>query len=212
MWQRPTTWLILAFVVVLLFAVRQLVPRREPVLPLTAPPPAYRAPMVFPVDPALGQRNAPVTIIVFSDFQCPFCAQAAPVLRAAVERHRTTVQLVWKDFPLPQHQQALAAAEAAQCAAGQEKFWQYHDALFDNQLRLGDELYPELANTLGLDAAKFNACRREHTARPLIDRNLEEAAAARVDSTPYLFVNGRAWAGAVTAEELDQMIALAAAR
>ncbi len=206
MWRRPTIWLLLAFVVVAFFAVRKLVPSAEPKLPLT-PPPTYHIPTIFPVDPTLGPADGRVVIIVFSDFQCPFCAQVAPVLRAAVEKHQGVVKLVWKDFPLPQHQAAVPAAEAAQCAAQQGKFWQYHDALFANQARLGDELYQELAGAAALDMIKFGACRREHASQPLITRNLEEAAAARVDSTPYLFINGQPWSGVVTAEELDQLIA-----
>lgn len=209
--RRPTTWLVLAFFVVVLLAVRELASRSPgAVLPAEQgtvqlqPPP--RSPQIFSVDPMLGVVGAPVTVVLFSDFACPFCAEVAPIVREAAARYGDKIRVVWKDLPSPRHPEAWAAAEAAECAAAQGKFWQYHDRLFADQANLGSELYDTLARELGLSAARFSACRVAHEPRALLERNRDEAAAAGVDATPYLFVNGRAWSGAFTTEELEQII------
>lgn len=203
MLRRPTTWLAAIAAIVVVLAVREISGRVMPALQPTAEVPVSRAPQVFAADPALGTSLAPVTVILFSDFECPYCAQVAPILRAAVTKYGGQLRLVWKDAPSPQHNQALMAAESAQCAGAQGKFWQYHDQLFASQPSLGEELYITLASSLGLDLVKFSVCRRQHEPYPIIGRNRDEAAVSGVDETPYLFVNNRRWGGAFTSEEFD---------
>ena len=110
-------------------------------------------------DPSLGRASAPVTVIEFSDFQCPFCQRVAPTLKQVRETYGDKVRIVWKDFPLTQiHPQAFKAGEAAHCAGEQGKFWEYHDRLFANQQPLQPDDLKKHAAELGLDAAAFNAC------------------------------------------------------
>lgn len=211
MWCRPTFWLTMIFLLVVSTAVVELGRRTVEQAPpqsqsLSTTSQIVRQPNLFPDDPTLGAAGAPVRLILFSDFECPFCAQVAPLLRTAVAAHLPQVHLVWKDFPLPQHAQAIAAAEAAQCAGAQGKFWEYHDLLFQSQDNLGEATYQTIATQLGLDIARFATCRARHERRPLIERNIQEGYAAGVNATPYLLVNGRAWSGIFTADELDGML------
>lgn len=216
MWRRPTVWLTLVFLFVVAAAVVELKSRLADETPPPSPTTASSSaalvqPTILPDDPVLGSPQAPVTIIVFSDFQCPFCAQVAPILRAALAANPGELRLVWKDFPLPQHAAAAAAAEAAQCAAAQGKFWEYHDRLFQAQASLGEATYRSMAGAVALNETSFAACRRNHERQPLVERNIKQGKAAGVAATPYLLVNGLPWSGAFTADELAQMIQVAGA-
>ena len=112
-------------------------------------------------DPFLGDKNAPVTIVSFEDFQCPFCKRAFDQTFPQLKKDYIDtgkVKYVYRDFPLSFHPQANAAAEAAECADDQGKFWDYHGAIFNNQNRLGRDLYIELAGQFNLDVDKFTQC------------------------------------------------------
>ena len=110
-------------------------------------------------DPTLGSASAPVTLIEFSDFQCPFCLRVAPTLKQIKAKYGDRVRIVWKDFPLTQiHPQAFKASEAAHCAGEQSKYWEYHDRLFANQQALQVSDLKRHATDLSLDAGKFNTC------------------------------------------------------
>lgn len=194
-----------ASAIVLVFAVREIGSHNSNTPQPTENSSAPRLPQVFAADPSLGPTTAPVTVILFSDFECPYCAQVAPILRAAIMKYGSQLRIVWKDSPSPQHKQALAAAEAAQCAGVQGRFWEYHDELFANQSKLADDFYVSLATQLGLDMAKFSTCRRLHETYSLIEKNQSEAAIAGVDETPYLFMNGYSWGGSFTVENFDKM-------
>jgi protein-disulfide isomerase len=114
---------------------------------------------VAATDPSVGSASAPITIVEFSDFQCPFCQRAAPTLKRVRDVYGDKVRVVWKDFPLTQiHPQAFKAGEAAHCAADQGKFWEYHDRLFANQQALQPDDLKKYATDLGLDGAKFAPC------------------------------------------------------
>jgi len=163
--------------------------------------------LTFPDDPIRGLRTTtPVTIIEFSDFECPYCMQLAPILKNIVEQSSNTIKLVWKDFPLSSHEQALVAAEAAQCAARQGKFWEYHDALFQNQSNLGSDLYIKIAADLGIAGTSYTNCLNKHEAKPLINRNIEEGNSISIDGTPYLVINGQVYNGAISMEEIGAFI------
>jgi protein-disulfide isomerase len=148
-------------------------------------------------DPALGSASAPITIVEFSDFQCPFCRSVAPTLKRVRETYGDTVRIVWKDYPLTQiHPEAFKAGEAAHCAGEQGKFWEYHDRLFGNQQALQVTDLKKYAADLGLDAAKFNACVDASKYGERVRAGVEQGTKLGVNSTPTIYINGRLLSGA----------------
>lgn len=158
-------------------------------------------------DPAFGSDAAPVSIVVFSDFQCPFCARVAPTLDRVREVYGSAVRVVWKDFPLTSiHPHAFTAAEASHCAAAQDGYWPYTARLFENQQA---QAVPDLiryAGELGLDRAKFAACLDSTIYRVRVRAGLEAGARLGVSATPTLFVNGRVVHGAQPFDTLAEVI------
>jgi protein-disulfide isomerase len=158
-------------------------------------------------DPSLGPASAPVTIIEFSDFQCPFCQRAVPTLKQVRAKYGDKVRLVWKDFPLTQiHPQAFKAAEAARCAADQGKFWEFHDQMFGNQQALQLDSLKKYAADMGLDAAKFNECLDSSKYAETVRTGVAAGQKLGVNSTPTLYINGRALQGAQPFETFEAMI------
>ena len=156
-------------------------------------------------DPA-SHPTALIDIVEYSDFQCPYCRELAPTLSRVLAKYGSLVRLVWKDYPLPIHAFAKEAAEAARCAAEQEKFWQYHDVLFDRQKEFASAAFLEFARQLDLDMAAFESCVRSKKYAVRIAAAGEEAQQLGITSTPTLFVNGRRVTGAVAFEILDRTL------
>jgi protein-disulfide isomerase len=162
---------------------------------------------VAPDDPSLGTASAPVTVVEFSDFQCPFCLRVAPTLKRLREAYGDRVRIVWKDFPLTSiHPQAFKAAEAGQCAREQGKFWEYHDRLFANQQALEPEFLKKYAVELGLDAATFNACLDTAKYAERVQEHMGVGNSLGVSSTPSTFINGRLLSGAHPYETFTAII------
>ncbi|HYM43230.1 MAG TPA: thioredoxin domain-containing protein [Steroidobacteraceae bacterium] len=155
---------------------------------------SYGMDLAVPVsatDHALGAEHAPVVLVEYGDFECPVCKQAAPTVRMLLERFANRVRLVFRHFPLEDaHPHALAAAEAAECAGEQGKFWEMHDLLWANQEHLTLRHLQGYAGRIGLDMARFTAEMNDHV---YIQRVREHQAGGRrsqVRSTPGFFVNG----------------------
>jgi protein-disulfide isomerase len=162
---------------------------------------------VAATDPSLGAASAPVTIVEFSDFQCPYCQRAAPTLKQLRQIYGDKVRIVWKDFPLTQiHPQAFKAAEAAHCAEEQGKFWEFHDKLFGNQQALQPDDMKKTAADMGLDATKFNACLDSSKYAERVRDGVAAGTRLGVNSTPTLFVNGRLVQGAQPVEVFSGII------
>ena len=163
-------------------------------------------------DPAMGSAKAPVTLIEFSDFQCPFCLRVSPTLKKIRQTYGDKVRIVWKDFPLTQiHPQAFKAGEAGHCAADQGKFWEYHDQLFGNQQALmPDDLKKHAAST-GMDVERFTACLDTSKHAERVREGVAQGTRLGVNSTPTIFVNGRRVSGAqpyeVFAAVIDEELA-----
>jgi len=153
-----------------------------------------------------GGAKAPVTIVEFSDYQCPFCQRAESVVDQVMQAYGNKVRLVFRDFPLPIHPQARPAAEAASCANAQGKFWEYHAKLFANQSALGDDKLKEYAQDVGLDPAKFEECLTRKPFRAAIDKDMSEAAKLGINGTPAFFINGRLLSGAQPFEKFKEVI------
>jgi len=143
-------------------------------------------------DPGIGPENAPVTIIEFSDYQCPYCRRwTEQVEKKLLETYGDKLRIVYRDFPLTSiHSEALPAAEAANCAGEQGKYWEYHDALFAQEYGLGEDAYIAYAKDVGLDIDKFTACVDEHRYRDEVLSDQEYALNLGVRSTPTFFING----------------------
>jgi protein-disulfide isomerase len=146
--------------------------------------------------PTLGPNDAPVKVIEFADFQCPFCKRSEDAVKAIRQKYGDRVQLVFMDFPLSFHPHAMPAANAARCAAAQGKFWQYHDALFANQSKLESSDLKATAKTLGLDTGKFDACFEKNQYDQAIQKDVEEGHRLNVSGTPTFFIDGRELVGA----------------
>ena len=146
--------------------------------------------------PAKGPANAPVEIVEFSDFQCPYCLRAAPTVTQVLKTYGDKIRFVYRHYPLPNHPNARPAAEAAACAAEQGKFWPYHDRLFGDGNKLGPTDLKRDAAELGLDTAKFDACVDSHKLKATVDADLQAGVDAGVDGTPAFFINGRMISGA----------------
>jgi protein-disulfide isomerase len=147
---------------------------------------------VTSADHLTGSPEAAVTIVEYGDFECPDCKQAAPALKLLLARHAGRVRFAYRHFPLEGvHPHALQAAEAAECAAAQGRFWEMHDLLFDNQLRLDLEDLRNYAERLGLDLARFDEEMREHAWSSRISEHIDSGEQSGVRSTPGVFINGR---------------------
>jgi protein-disulfide isomerase len=156
--------------------------------------------------PAKGAGNAPVTIVEFSDFQCPFCKEASITMRQLLASSGNNVKLIYKHMPLPNHQWAFQAAQAAVCANEQGKFWEYHDRLFERSIDLSTESLRRYAADLGLKATEFNACLESETSRAAVMRDVQEAKQAGILGTPTFIINGKVLRGAKTLEEFRAVI------
>ncbi len=156
--------------------------------------------------PAKGPADAAVTIVEFSDFECPYCGRIVPTLKQVTDKYPGDVRFVFRQFPLNIHRNAQKAAEASLCANEQGKFWEMHDAMFGNQRQLGVDQLKASAATLGLDATAFAECLDSGRTAPAVAADLEAGTAAGVSGTPAMFVNGRFVSGAVPFEQLDAVI------
>jgi protein-disulfide isomerase len=153
-----------------------------------------------------GPETAPVTIVEFSDFQCPFCARVAPTLKQIQDTYKDNVRIVWKHLPLQIHKDAAGAALAAEVAAKQGKFWEFHDVLFANQSKLGPEDLKQHARDLRLDMKRFEADLLNTEDKKKIDADVAEAQALGINGTPGIFINGRFVEGAQPFEVFAKII------
>jgi protein-disulfide isomerase len=156
--------------------------------------------------PAKGPATAPVTIVEFSDFQCPFCGRLIPTLEQVKQKYGDKVRIVFRQYPLPMHPNAQKAAEASLCANEQGKFWEMHDAMFKNQQELAVDNLKAKAAALGLKAEEFNSCLDSGKYTAQIQADVKDGSAVGVNGTPAMFVNGRFLSGAVPIEQLSSII------
>ncbi len=154
--------------------------------------------------PTKGAKQGKVVLIEFSDFQCPFCAKADETIQQFMAKHGDSVTFVYKHLPLTSiHPEALPAAKASWAAGQQGKFWQFHDALFANQSRLGEPLYQEVARSLGLDRQRFDRDRASAAADQAIQQDLALAEVLGIEGTPFFMMNGQVLSGAVSLADLE---------
>ncbi len=139
-----------------------------------------------------GPEHAPVTIVEFSDFQCPYCAQATTLIDRVLQAYPRDVNFVYKNFPLPMHPQAEHAARAALAAGKQGKFWEMHDELFRRSATLSPESIQGIAERIGLDIPRFKADLGSRAVAEQLDVEVRQGKVAGVRGTPSFFINNRA--------------------
>jgi predicted DsbA family dithiol-disulfide isomerase len=156
--------------------------------------------------PFTGGKDATVTIVEFSDFQCPYCRAAEPALKSVRSKYGDKIKFVYMDFPLGMHPHAMDAAVAGRCAAEQDKFWQFHDVIFADQTKLDPASLKADAVKVGMDPAKFNACFDAKTSMAGIKADQAEGERIGVSGTPTFFINGREMVGAETEQGFSEVI------
>jgi protein-disulfide isomerase len=168
---------------------------------LPRPQPTPAGPMDVPLrgdEPARGAAKAQVTIVEFSDFQCPFCSRVVPTMKQIEQEYGSRVRIVWKHQPIPSlHPEAMPAALAAEAARQQGRFWEMHDKLFDNQRALGASAYEGFARELGLDLARFRTAMLDPRTRERVQADQDVAVRVGATGTPTFFVNGERVVGAM---------------
>jgi len=158
--------------------------------------------------PTFGKESAPVQVVVFSDFQCPFCSRGADTVTDLKKKYGSKVRIAFKHFPLPMHPQAGPASQASMCVNEQssDKFWKFHDVLFKNQEKLDDASLESHAKAAGADVAKFKECYASKKYADFVAKDLAYGESLGVKSTPTFFVNGQLIAGAVPIEQFAEII------
>ena len=162
-------------------------------------------PVIEAFNPMRGPADAPVVIIEYTDYQCPYCERAQPTLNAVLERYGDSVVHVFKNLPLPLHQQAALAAEAGLCAADQGKFWELHDWLFANKSNISHDTLIAQAEVIPLDIQVFTECLGTRVHKDEVAADAKEAGSFGIRGTPGFVINGRILTGA---QPLDQFIAV----
>jgi protein-disulfide isomerase len=167
--------------------------------------PAYRV-AVKADGPSRGPAGAPITIVEFSDFQCPYCIRAEETVKQVLAAYPDKVRLVYRDFPLPMHPLAPKAAQASQCALDQGKYWELHGKLFEAGGKLEVPALKQYARDVGLDGDKFDKCLDSDQKKAVVDASQKAGEAVGVNGTPAFFINGRFLNGAVPLDEFKKII------
>ncbi len=155
----------------------------------------------------MGNKNAPIRIVEFSDFQCPYCGKAFPIVREMLGKYSDKVLFVYRDFPLyGVNEFSFAASMAARCAADQKKFWEYHDKLFLNQDKISSANIDAFALQLGLTLPKFKICMDTEKYRQAVQNDIVLGTSMNVAGTPTFFINGIRLQGVVPKEVWEQII------
>jgi protein-disulfide isomerase len=156
--------------------------------------------------PSLGAKDAPVTIVEFTDFQCPFCKATQATIKQLRDKYGDKIRLVHMDYPLPFHSHSMDSAKAARCANDQGKFWEYRDSLFANQANLAPADLKATAKTLKLNTAQFDVCFDKAKYEAQIKADQAAGEKVGVDGTPAFFVNGRPLTGAQPLPKFEELV------
>jgi protein-disulfide isomerase len=173
-------------------------------LPDVRPPPLDLS--ITDDQPSKGDPAGVISVVEFSDFECPYCSRAADTLTGLVGRYPQKVRFAFRHFPLSFHPNARPAAEHSVCAQEQGKFWEFHDLVFRNQRGLSGEKLGELAAEAGMDSAKLSECLGSGRARAKVDADYAKGLEVGVQGTPSFYINGQAYAGNPTVEAIGAAI------
>ena len=165
-----------------------------------------RIPISADDDPFIGPEDAPVTIVQFAEFQCPYCGRAKEILDQVMEKYPNKIKMVHRDFPLSFHDRAIPAAVAANCAGEQGQYWPMYDVLMSNQRALTEADLTGYATKLGIDMDKWSTCRKDPAQEEEVQKDFEDGSKAGVQGTPAFFINGIFLNGAVPLEKFTAII------
>ncbi len=162
------------------------------------------SPLVVPADHMRGDRNARNTVIVYMDFQCPYCALLHSSLRTLMQK--ASVRVVYRHFPIDGHPFAFKAAEASECADEQGKFWEYGDALFVHQKDMEAGTFKKVAASIGLNTREFESCLASERYKQRVLAQREDGIRRRILGTPAMYINGKRFNGALPEEQLEKIV------
>lgn len=158
-------------------------------------------------DPFLGPSDAKAVIVEFGDFQCPFCGRSFAPIREVMSTYQDRVKFIYRDFPISKvHPLAQKAAEAAECAFDQGKFWAMHDLLYLNQSTIDQNSFREYAEEIGLDTKKFDECLLGDMKKEEVEKDFSDGVLAGIRGTPTFFFNGYPWAGEMGKDQFESII------
>jgi protein-disulfide isomerase len=168
---------------------------------------------VGPQDHAQGRPDAPVTLVEYGDYQCPYCGETYPVIRALQKQFGDNLRFIYRNFPIAeQHPYAMSAAITAEFAGAHDKFWQAHDAIFENQQQLGLPLYEKIVAKYGLSKDALLASLEGGEYVPRITSDFRGGVRSGVNGTPSFFINGQRYDGSADPDSLSRALAAAAQR
>jgi len=163
-------------------------------------------PIISSLDPMQGNIEAPVSIVIFADFECNFCRNQEKIIQEVFEKYKDKVKLIWKDYPEDNKESiSYIAAVAARCAYQQDSFWDYHDKLFSVDISNVDDLI-KVAEDLDLNTNKFKECLEGPEAQRLVDDNIEEANALNINGVPFIYINDQEIMGEMNFEDLEKIV------
>jgi protein-disulfide isomerase len=169
-------------------------------------PDAARVEVSADDDPFLGPKEAPITIIQFAEYQCPYCGKAGESVDQVMKEYEGKIKMVYRDFPLSFHDRAIPAAVAANCSGDQGKYWEMHNLLMGNQRALSESDLTAHATSLSLDLDKWNECRKDPKQSAEVNKDFEDGQKVGVTGTPAFFVNGVMLSGAVPFAQFKEII------
>lgn len=174
--------------------------------PTPSPAPTKADVAIKDTDHIKGDKNAPVTLVEYSDFECPFCGRVQPTLEQVLDEYKGQVKLIFRHYPLSFHPNARKAAEASECAAEQGRFWEMHDKMFENQQALSVDNLKDYAKELGLNTSNFDKCLDDGKYAQKIQDDIAEGSQYGVQGTPATFVNGELISGAQPYDNFKSVI------
>jgi len=164
-------------------------------------------PVINDVDPSMGPKDAPVNIVIYSDFKCDYCANQEKVVKNAMAVYKDKVRFIWKDYPeVDLTSPSFQASVAGRCAQAQGNFWNFHDLIFDRQRDISRENLYQIAKDLSFNMNDFKDCYENQTTRKLILDDMTEADALGITGIPFMYVNDQQLSGEVTFETLKKII------
>ncbi|MCK4540142.1 thioredoxin domain-containing protein [Candidatus Parcubacteria bacterium] len=171
------------------------------------PKDAIKEPILWTEDPVLGFSGAPITIFIYSDYDCAYCAEQLEMIKSSVKKHENKIKLIWKDYPETNFDSvSYKAAVAARCADEQDLFWEYNESLFFESANLSQDIFNKIALEIGLNINDWQSCLSKDSIKKLINDNIFEADALLINGVPFVYVNNQGYLGGIEAGELENLI------